>query len=93
MLRIADMTQTRNTAIFARLGVRWFRLHTGNATTTQRSTLMRTRRKMLLYMFTNIAKELTLHRKSPKNHVLYIMVTMLKGKKEQKTRSEMARLR
>ncbi|TNN51191.1 hypothetical protein EYF80_038609 [Liparis tanakae] len=55
--------------------------------------LMTTRRKMLLNMLRNITEEANLHMKRPKTHSSMTTLMMLNGRKAQKTKSEMARLR
>ncbi|MFT7808455.1 hypothetical protein AGIG_G13560 [Arapaima gigas] len=62
-------------------------------TETQRSTLMTTRRKMLLNMLRNMMKEVNLHMKTPKIHSLVAMYTAVMGRETQKVKSEMAKLR
>ncbi|KAG9354926.1 hypothetical protein JZ751_001639, partial [Albula glossodonta] len=87
------ITQARTTSTDAARTERWFCDQTGKTTDTQRSTLMRTRRKMLLNMLRNMMKEMNLHMKSPSIHLDVNSLTESKGRKKQNMKSETARLR
>ncbi|KAJ8415270.1 hypothetical protein AAFF_G00422500 [Aldrovandia affinis] len=87
------MPQADVTSAEAALTVRWFCDQTGKTTDTQRSTLMRTRRKMLLNMLSILTKEVNLHMNNPNGQSDVAMDAMVKGRQTQNTKSENARLR